>query len=299
MMIPNYFIIMLAVVLIGLVGIIRLLDLKTIEADQVLAQMLSQRAESAYWLAILVFLGAAAAIMSTAAGVLLTLSSMVTHDLYRQFVRPHASENEIATIGRVFTVIILVVVTLLSLHPITTLWRLTVIKFEFLMQLYLPMILGLLASIFSNGCACRTSGRDPKLGRHGSNGNRSHQRTRCRAGRVPGESTRLDHSHGRQTTKWRRTAKSTRAILCVIPAAFVRCSSASHRQRTINLQPYHRLMMLWYDPTGISHHPILRMRSRMSNARSLIFSGRRSNGAGKHATRRADWARVRRLAEIP
>jgi Na+/proline symporter len=143
MMIPNYFIVMLAVVVIGLVGIVRLQDLKTIEADQVLAQLLGRRAESAYWIAVLVFLGAAAAIMSTAAGVLLTLSSMVTHDLYRQFVRPHASEDEIATVGRVFTVAILVLVTLLSLHPIATLWQLTVIKFEFLMQLYLPMILGL------------------------------------------------------------------------------------------------------------------------------------------------------------
>jgi SSS family transporter len=152
-MIPNYFVILLAVVVIGLVGIIRLHDLKTIEADQVLAQLLGQRAESAYWIAILVFLGAAAAIMSTAAGVLLTLSSMVTHDIYRQFVRPQASEDEIATVGRVFTVVILLLVTFLSLHPITTLWQLTIIKFEFLMQLYLPMILGLYWPRFSRAAA--------------------------------------------------------------------------------------------------------------------------------------------------
>jgi SSS family solute:Na+ symporter/sodium/pantothenate symporter len=153
MMIPNYFIIMLAVVLIGLVGIVRLPDLKTMEADQVLALLLGQRAESAYWIAILVFLGAAAAIMSTAAGVLLTLSSMVTHDLYRQFVRPQASVNEIAVAGRVFTVVMLVIVTALSLHPIATLWQLTVIKFEFLMQLYLPLILGLYWPRFSRTAA--------------------------------------------------------------------------------------------------------------------------------------------------
>jgi SSS family transporter len=153
MMIPNYFIIMLAVVLIGLVGIVRLPDLKTMEADQVLALLLGQRAESAYGLAILVFLGAAAAIMSTAAGVLLTLSSMVTHDLYRQFVRPHASADEIAVAGRVFTVVMLVIVTALSLHPIATLWQLTVIKFEFLMQLYLPLILGLYWPRFSRTAA--------------------------------------------------------------------------------------------------------------------------------------------------
>jgi len=149
MMVPNYFIIMLAVVLIGLVGIVRLHDLKTIEADQVLGLLLAQRVASWYWITVLVFLGAAAAIMSTAAGVLLTLSSMVTHDLYRQFLRPHADENEIAIAGRVFTVLILLVVMALSLRPMTTLWNLTIIKFEFLMQLYAPLLLGLYWPRFS------------------------------------------------------------------------------------------------------------------------------------------------------
>lgn len=153
MMIPNYFIVMLAVVLIGLVGIIRLPDLKTIEADQVLGLLLAQRGESWYWLTILVFLGAAAAIMSTAAGVLLTLSSMMTHDMYRHFLRPQASERELATVGRALTALILIVVAALSLRPLTTLWNLTVIKFEFLMQLYVPLILGLYWARFSRTAA--------------------------------------------------------------------------------------------------------------------------------------------------
>lgn len=153
MMVPNYFLIMLCVVLIGLVGIVRLHDLGTIQADQVLALLLGAWADHSYWITMLVFLGAAAAIMSTAAGVLLTLSSMVTHDLYRQFVRPRASEDEIATAGRVFTILILVVVTMLSLQPLTTLWRLTIVKFEFLMQLYLPLLLGLYWPRFSRGAA--------------------------------------------------------------------------------------------------------------------------------------------------
>lgn len=151
MMVPNYFLIILCVVLIGLVGIVRLHGLGTIQADQVLALLLGQRASSSYWITVLVFLGAAAAIMSTAAGVLLTLSSIVTHDLYRQFIRPQASEDEIATAGRVFTMLILVVITALSLQPVTTLWRLTVIKFEFLMQLYPPLILGLYWPRLSRG----------------------------------------------------------------------------------------------------------------------------------------------------
>jgi Na+/proline symporter len=144
---------MLSVVLIGLVGIVKLHDLKTIQADQVLALLLAQRAESWYWLTLLVFLGAAAAIMSTAAGVLLTLSSMVTHDLYRQFLRPRASENEIAAAGRIFTALLLIFITALSLRPMTTLWNLTIIKFEFLMQLYIPLILGLYWMRFSRAAA--------------------------------------------------------------------------------------------------------------------------------------------------
>lgn len=153
LMLPNYFIILLCVVVIGLVGIIRLDNLGTIEADQVLAQLMGQHAGTAYWLTIFIFLGAAAAVMSTAAGVLLTLSSMVTHDLYRQYIRPQASENEIGAVGRVFTVLILVTVTALSLQPLTTLWQLTIIKFEFLMQLYLPLILGLYWPRFSRTAA--------------------------------------------------------------------------------------------------------------------------------------------------
>lgn len=143
MMIPNYILIMLCVVLIGLVGVVRFHGLGTIQADQILGLLLGQQAESLYWVVVLVFIGAAAAIMSTAAGVLLTLSSIVTHDLYRHCFRLNASEDEIARAGRIFTVLLLVLVMGLSLQPMTTLWQLTIIKFEFLMQLYLPLILGL------------------------------------------------------------------------------------------------------------------------------------------------------------
>ena len=134
---------MLCVVLIGLVGVVRFHELETIQADQILGLLLGQQAGNLYWVVVLVFIGAAAAIMSTAAGVLLTLSSIVTHDLYRHCFRRSASEDEIARAGRIFTVLLLLLVMGLSLQPMTTLWQLTIIKFEFLMQLYLPLILGL------------------------------------------------------------------------------------------------------------------------------------------------------------
>ena len=153
MMVPNYIIIMLCVVLIGLVGFVRFQGLEKIQSDEILGLLLGQQAEHLYWIVVLVFVGAAAAIMSTAAGVLLTLSSIVTHDLYRHFIRPHASEDEIARAGRVFTVLILLAVMGLSLKPIATLWQLTIIKFEFLMQLYLPLILGLYWPRFTHRAA--------------------------------------------------------------------------------------------------------------------------------------------------
>ena len=143
LMVPNYILIMLCVVAVGLVGLVRLPDLETMQSDRILGLLLGQQADRLYWIVVLVFVGAAAAIMSTAAGVLLTLSSIVTHDLYRHCLRPRASEDEIARAGRIFTVLILLVVMGLSLKPIATLWQLTIIKFEFLMQLYLPLILGL------------------------------------------------------------------------------------------------------------------------------------------------------------
>ena len=102
MMIPNYILIMLCVVLIGLVGVVRFHELGTIQADQILGLLLGQQAQNLYWVVVLVFIGAAAAIMSTAAGVLLTLSSIVTHDLYRHCFRLNASEDEIARAGRDF-----------------------------------------------------------------------------------------------------------------------------------------------------------------------------------------------------
>ena len=153
MMVPNYVIIMLCVVAIGMVGIVSFPSLGDIRSDQILGLLLGRQTDQIYWVVVLVFIGAAAAIMSTAAGVLLTFSSMVTHDLYRHFLRPSATEEQLAWAGRVGTVVLIVGVTLASLQPIATLWKLTIIKFELLMQLYVPMILGLYWPRFSTNAA--------------------------------------------------------------------------------------------------------------------------------------------------
>jgi Na+/proline symporter len=94
-------------------------------------------------LVVFVLCGLLAAIMSTASSVVLTLSSIFTRDIYQTTMRQQASHRELAMVGRLFVVVILVLVVIASTSSTATLWRLTEIKIEFLMQLFPALILGL------------------------------------------------------------------------------------------------------------------------------------------------------------
>jgi Na+/proline symporter len=99
--------------------------------------------EEHYWLVVFVLCGVLAAIMSTASSVVLTLASIFTNDLYVPLTRKPLDDAGLARVGRWFTLVILVLVVIASAEPTTSLWRLTEIKVEFLMQLFPPLILGL------------------------------------------------------------------------------------------------------------------------------------------------------------
>ena len=129
--------------LIGLTGLTLYPDLSVAESDRVFGYLLARLASEHHALVLFVLCGLLAAIMSTASSVVLTLSSIFTRDIYQAAIRKDASQLELTMVGRVFTVVILFVVVLLSLNSSLTLWRLTEIKIEFLMQLFPPLILGL------------------------------------------------------------------------------------------------------------------------------------------------------------
>jgi SSS family solute:Na+ symporter/sodium/pantothenate symporter len=123
----------LVVTLIGLAAIPRLEGLGTIEADTVMPRLLSAWGETgplAAGLAVLVFLGALAAIMSTADSVLLSLGSVVAGDLLGR------SRTDPATtrLGKNVAIGIMVVAVALALSPRFTLWRLIELKMELLIQ---------------------------------------------------------------------------------------------------------------------------------------------------------------------
>ncbi len=129
--------------LIGLSGAALNPGLEGAQSDQIFGLLLARLTAEYYWLVVFVLCGLLAAIMSTASSVVLTLSSIFTRDIYQTTMRPRANNRELAMVGRLFVVVILVLVVLASTSSTTTLWRLTEIKIEFLMQLFPALILGL------------------------------------------------------------------------------------------------------------------------------------------------------------
>lgn len=121
------------VFLIGIAAIPRLQTIAGVEADTVMPRLLEQWAavgpvESL--MAIAVFVGALAAIMSTADSVLLSLSSIVTIDLLGR--SPESDDS--TRLGKRLAAGIMVVAVVLALSPRLTLWRLIELKMELLVQ---------------------------------------------------------------------------------------------------------------------------------------------------------------------
>lgn len=124
----------LVVTLIGLAAIPRLAGLGALEADGVMPRLLGLWAEVGPMetaLAALVFLGALAAIMSTADSVLLSLGSMVAEDWLE---RPRGQARTTQLGKRVAAGVIIAMAALALVARDVTLWGLIELKMELLIQ---------------------------------------------------------------------------------------------------------------------------------------------------------------------
>ena len=133
----------LVVTLIGLAAIPRLAGLGELEADRVMPLLLEQWAELgplAMLAAVIVFLGALAAIMSTADSVLLSLGSMVAGDLLGGSGRDPATT---ALGKRVAVGVMLAMAALALVARDITLWGLIELKMEVLIQCVPAFLLAL------------------------------------------------------------------------------------------------------------------------------------------------------------
>ena len=132
----------LVVTLIGWTAIPRFHRLDAVAADAVMPSLLGEWAAVgpvAALLAMLVFLGALAAIMSTADSVLLSLGSVVAEDLLG---RPRDDEAT-TRLGKLVALGVMGVAVLLALVPRLTLWRLIELKMELLIQCVPAFLLAL------------------------------------------------------------------------------------------------------------------------------------------------------------
>jgi SSS family solute:Na+ symporter/sodium/pantothenate symporter len=142
----------LVVTLIGLAAIPRLEVLGEVQADTVMPRLLAAWAAAGpleAGLAVLVFMGALAAIMSTADSVLLSLGSVVAVDL---FLRPR-DEPATTRLGKRIAAVIMLVAVLVALAPRFTLWRLIELKMELLIQCVPAFLLALHWRRFAAGPA--------------------------------------------------------------------------------------------------------------------------------------------------
>jgi Na+/proline symporter len=132
----------LVVTLIGIAGIARIDPGSGIASDAVMPVLLSQWAEFGGWSAIaavVVFIGALAAIMSTADSCLLSLGALVAQDL----LGLPRDQPKTTKVGKFIAALLLLSMIPIALQRDITLWRLIEIKMELLIQCVPAFLLAL------------------------------------------------------------------------------------------------------------------------------------------------------------
>jgi len=130
----------LIAVITGIYAIAYVPGLEGTASDQVLGIILSiiqQNSILGYWLVVILYAAILAAMMSTADSALLSISSMLSKDIYGRFVDANASEAKLTLLGKIFSwcLIIFLVWLAIYLSDKTSLLKLLDRKFDLLIQL--------------------------------------------------------------------------------------------------------------------------------------------------------------------
>ncbi|MBL59175.1 MAG: hypothetical protein CMO75_05840 [Verrucomicrobiales bacterium] len=127
-----------------------LASLTNTESDRVFSEIcriVMDKSDLHRWLIVVLLAAVLAALMSTADSVLLSVSSMLTKDIYHRQINPNASEARLTMIGKSISWVVVAVMAgvaiyLNSLENKPTLVKLMDMKFDMLMQLAPGFILG-------------------------------------------------------------------------------------------------------------------------------------------------------------
>ena len=130
----------------GVTGAVVLPGLEGAAADQLLPRLCAVvmgQSAFGYWLVVLVFAAALAALMSTADSALLSISSIFTRNVYQAHIRPGSSQAELTRAGKLCSWVVVAVLVVAAIGTEKTLVRLLELKFEVLIQIAPCFFLGL------------------------------------------------------------------------------------------------------------------------------------------------------------
>ncbi|GAA4929856.1 sodium/pantothenate symporter [Streptomonospora halophila] len=135
-----------AVFCVGMVGIRLFPGLSDGESEQLVGMIANEvgAINTAFYVAmVLLFGGIVAAVVSTADSAFLSLSSIISKDVYGRYVNPRAEEHRQVRLGKTAGIAVVFVLLLLAWNPPTTLVNIFVLKMELLVQLAPSFILGM------------------------------------------------------------------------------------------------------------------------------------------------------------
>ena len=138
----------LVAVVTGVYAIAYMPGLEGASSDQIFARILFEVQQGSlfgYWLVVILFSAALAAMMSTADSALLSISSMFSQDIYGGFINQNASQAELTRVGKLCSwVIVFVLIGLaIYLYDKASLIRLLDRKFDLLIQLVPAFIMAI------------------------------------------------------------------------------------------------------------------------------------------------------------
>ena len=135
----------LIALIVGIIGLAHIPDL--VRSDTLLTVICRRIQENSIvgrWLVVVLFSAILAAIMSTADSVLLSISSMLTKDIYGRYINPRAAEKHLTRVGKVCSWALIVLLVFLAIrHRDMTLIKLLDRKFDLLVQLAPAFFIGL------------------------------------------------------------------------------------------------------------------------------------------------------------
>ncbi|QQK78655.1 sodium:solute symporter family protein [Salicibibacter cibi] len=142
------------VFILGIIAIQLYPGLSVTESEEIIGLLANDIADLNlfyYWMMIIFFGAIVGAIVSTADSVLLSFSSIISHDVYGKYINSSASEKRKIKVGKLTGIVLVGLILWIAWNPPGTLYQIFVLKLEFLIQLVPVFILGLYWKRLSSG----------------------------------------------------------------------------------------------------------------------------------------------------